>query len=155
MGDRFCAQCGVPLGRATEDEEPLRGFVVYASLIADRAYLPDYIRALLKPALEQRKIVLKLTRAKVLEEIEVPYRACVMNSVHYTLKPDDETITFHQVLMERDEELTDALRRRVLASWKTVSKSGWIKDENLWRWDREQVLQWAKNQMADIDRYKP
>lgn len=99
--------------------------------------------------------MLKLGRAKVLEDLELPYRACVRCSVHHVLKPSEQTLTFHQVRMERDEEMTDALRVRVLAKWSTFSKSGWIKDDNLWHWDREQALQWAANQIANLDQYKP
>lgn len=53
-GDRFCPQCGVQFGIAADEGEPLRGFAVFPTL----------------------------TRAKVSEELELPYRACVMDSVH-------------------------------------------------------------------------
>jgi hypothetical protein len=135
----------------------LRGFLFGGPLVLEQEYLPDFLKALLKPAaLDRQKAMLQLKRAKVLEQLDLPYRVCVMKSVEYVLKPSGQTFTFHNVRLETDEEIMVALLgSSVLNTWNVRNNSGWIPDDSLCRWDREQAHQWARNQKAELDKYNP
>ena len=154
--DRFCSRCGVPVSPAGGGEGPLRGYLFGGPLVLEQEYLPEFVKALLKPALDRQKAMLQLKRAKVLEQLELPYRVCVMKSVEYVLKTSGQTFTFHNVRLETDEEVMVALLgSSVLNTWSVRNKSGWILDDILCRWDREQAHQWARNQKAELDKYDP
>ena len=153
--DRFCPRCGAPVPPAP-CEGPLRGFFFGGPLICDQECIPDWLKASWKRGVERSNAMLQLKRAKVLEELELPYRIVVMKTVEYVLKNGEQKFTFHNARLETDEPVMVALLGCAILNTPSVArKSGWIRDEDLHRWDHEQALQWARNMKANIEKYKP
>lgn len=76
-----------------------------------------------------------------------------MKSTRFALKDGETGFLFHHARLVTDEEIIAALGLYVPDV--NEHRSGWIRDEDLMRCDREQALQFALNVKAEISKYEP